>query len=139
MNKFFKTVFVLGGTALAGYFGLKAYKRVNGVVKLSKSLPEFLNNVYGEKPKVNITATFNIFKIKIVFSQEIIDKHNDIETTVREYVEDFYPELGKKMLTIDICVKGEDEESEGCCCGGENHDDSGECCKKTEAEPKKEL
>ncbi len=138
MNKFFKTVFVLGGTALAGYFGLKAYKRVNGIVKLSKSLPEFLNNVYGEKPKINMTKTFNDLSIKAGFSQEVIDKHNDIETTIREYVDDFYPELGKCALSISVNVKSEEEEcADSCCCNGENHDENDECC-KPKAEPEKE-
>ncbi len=141
MNKFFKTVFVLGGTALAGYFGLKAYKRINGIVKLSKSLPEFLNNVYGDKPKVNITKTMNSLMIKVGFTQETLDKHNDIETTVREYVEDFYPELGKGILSIDIEVKSEEEEcEESCCCNGKNHDENGECCSSDEesVEPEEE-
>lgn len=102
MKKFFKTVMFIGGTALAAHFGMKAYKRVNGIVKLSKSLPEFLGNVYGEKPKVNINRTFNSMSIKIGFPQEIIDKHTDIETTVREYIDDFYPELGKCTVDVDV-------------------------------------
>jgi len=130
MNKFFKTVFVLGGTALAGYFGLKAYKRINGTVKLSKSLPEFLNNVYGEKPSVNMTQSMYSLIIKVGFCQETIDKYNDIETTIREYVADFYPELGKGNVNVEINIKS--EESESCCCNGESHDEEGNCCKDKE-------
>ena len=135
MNKFFKTVFVLGGTALAGYFGLKAYKRINSIVKLSKSLPEFLNNVYGEKPSVNMNKTLNSLGIKVGFSQEILDKHTDIESTVREYVEDFYPELGKGSLDIEIQLKG--AESDECCCeDGDCSDDN--CCDEPLTEPETE-
>ncbi len=134
MSKFFKTVFVLGGTALAGYFGLKAYKRVSGVVKLSKSLPEFLNNVYGEKPKLDMRKTFNDLSITAKFSAEIIDKHNDIETTIREYVDDFYPELGKCALNITVSELGEEECEDSCCCDGKNHDEDGNCCKEEETE-----
>ena len=131
MNKFFKTVFVLDGTALAGYFGLKAYKRINSIVKLSKSLPEFLNNVYGEKPTVNMNKTLNSLGIRVGFSQEILDKHTDIESTVREYVEDFYPELGKGSLDIEIQLKG--AEADECCC--EDGDCSeGDCCSEPEPE-----
>jgi len=100
---------------------MKAYKRVNGTVKLSKSLPEFLSNVYGEFPKVNITRSMNYLKIKIGFPQEILDKHDDIENTVREYIDDFYPEVAKCSVEIDIHVKGEDE---------------GEAVPETEEEPK---
>lgn len=109
MKKFIKTVLFLGGTVLAVNFGMKAYKRINGIVKLSKSLPEFLNNVYGDKPKVNINRTLNTMSIKLHFAQEILDKHTDIETTVREYIDDFYPELAKCSVDVDIQPKGAEE------------------------------
>jgi len=109
MKKIFKAALIIGGTALAAHFGLKAYKRVNGLVKLSKSLPEFLNNVYGEKPKATFTNTLSLMNIKLGFSQEVIDKHTDIETTVREYIDDFYPELATCTIDIDIYVKSLDE------------------------------
>lgn len=112
MKKFFKTVLVIGGTALAAHFGMKAYKKINGAVKLSKSLPEFLNNVYGEKPKMEFTSAFNSMKIRAGFSQEILDKHTDIETTIREYIDDFYPELGKASVMIEIYAKCTEETQE---------------------------
>ena len=89
---------------------MKAYKRLSGVAKLAKSLPEFLNNVYGERPKLDINRSFNTIAIKIGYSQEIIDKHNDIETTVREYVDDFYPDLSKCSVDVSIYVPGAEEE-----------------------------
>ncbi len=112
MKKFFKALLLIGGTALTAHFGLKAFKKINGTVKLSKSLPEFLNNVYGEMPKINIKQTLNSTTIKVFFSQEIIDKHSDIDTTVREYVDDFYPDLAKCSVDISVQVKGEEAAEE---------------------------
>jgi hypothetical protein len=112
MKKFFKALLLIGGTALAAHFGMKTYKKINGTVKLSKSLPEFLNNVYGEMPKVNISQNLNSTNIKVFFSQEIIDKHSDIDTTVREYVDDFYPDLAKSSVDISVQVKSEETEEE---------------------------
>ncbi|MDD3236241.1 MAG: hypothetical protein PHH43_07965 [Candidatus Cloacimonetes bacterium] len=108
MKKFFKALLIVGGAALAANFGLKAYKRINGTVKLSKSLPEFLNNVYGEKADVNISSTLNTITIKIGFSQEVLDKYNDIENTVQEYIDDFYPEMSKNSIEINVSLKGEE-------------------------------
>lgn len=108
MKNFFKGLLIVGGVALAAQFGLKTYKRINGTVKLSKSLPEFLNNVYGEMPEMNINRTMNSLKIKIGFSQEILDKHSDIENTVQEYIDDFYPELAKNSVDINVHLKGEE-------------------------------
>lgn len=110
--KFFKTLFVLGGTALAGYFGLKAYKVVSNITKLHKSLPEFLNNVYGEKPALHINHNLKTATIKVGFTQAILDKHTDIETTIREYIDDFYPELAKGTVNIEVFVKSEMTEEE---------------------------
>lgn len=116
--KFFKTLFVVGGTALAGYFGLKLYKIVNNITKLHKSLPEFLNNVYGEKPTLHINHNLKEATVKVGFSQEILDKHTDIEATVREYIDDFYPDLAKNKINIEVFTKSEEPEEEcGCCCG----------------------
>lgn len=108
MNKFFKTILFLGGTAAAAHFGMKAFKKINGTVKLSKSLPEFLSNVYGERPKMSMTRTLNYIKIGVGFSQEILDKHTDIETTIREYIDDFYPEVGKCSVDIEVHLKEEE-------------------------------
>lgn len=102
MKKFLKGLLFIGGTALAAHYGMKTYKKINSAVKLSKSLPEFLNNVYGEKPTMNMNKTLNSLSLKLGFSQEILDKHGDIETTVREYIDDFYPELSKNSIDISI-------------------------------------
>ncbi len=110
--KFFKTLFLVGGTAVAGYFGLKLYKIVSNITRLHKSLPEFLNNVYGEKPTLHINHNLKTATIKVGFTQAILDKHNDIETTVREYIDDFYPELAKSTIFIEIFEKSEMPEEE---------------------------
>lgn len=112
MKKFFKTLFFLGGSAVAAHFGLKAYRRINGLVKLSKSLPEFLSNVYGETPKIDINHNFSLLSIKVGFSQEILDKHDDIENTIREYIDDFYPEVAKCSVDIELDAKGQDADEE---------------------------
>ncbi|MCK9557451.1 MAG: hypothetical protein PHQ78_04535 [Candidatus Cloacimonetes bacterium] len=111
MKKFFKTLLFIGGTAAAAHLGMKAYRRVSGTVKLSKSLPEFLSNVYGEQPKVDINQTMSYLSIKVRFSQEILDKHEDIENTIREYIDDFYPEVAKCSVDIDIQAKAEETEA----------------------------
>lgn len=110
MKKFFKKILILGGTLAAAHFGFKAYKKISGTAKLSKSLPEFLNNVYGEMPQVNVNHTLNSTRIKVFFSQNILDKFTDIETTIREYIDDFYPEIAK--TSVDISIMPATEETE---------------------------
>lgn len=124
MNKFVKSLLVLGGTALAAHFGMKTYKKINGTIRLSKSLPEFLNNVYGEMPKVDITRGLSLMSVKVLFSQELLDKHNDIETTVREYIDDFYPDLGKSSVQITIAAQGSEADTDTCCEGEEEQEEA---------------
>ncbi len=113
MKKFFKTILFLGGATVAAHFGIKAFKRVNGAVKLAKSLPEFLSNVYGEFPQVDVNRSLNALSIKIGFTAETLEKHDDVENTVREYIDDFYPEVSKGMVDIEIYEKGEEEGEAG--------------------------
>jgi len=117
MKKFFKTLFIMVGTALAGYFGFKLYKKITSITKLHKSLPEFLCNVYGEKPALHINHNLKTTTIKVGFTQEILDKHTDIENTVREYVDDFYPDLAKSPLIVEIFAKTAETEEDSCCSG----------------------
>ncbi len=112
MKKIFKGILIAGATILAAHFGLKTYRRLSGIAKLAKSLPEFLNNVYGEAPKLKINRSFNTVTIRAGFSQETLDKHSDIESTIREYVDDFYPDLSKCSVDVDIYVPGEEEEEQ---------------------------
>jgi len=110
MKKIFKKLLLLGGTVAAAHFGFKAYKKISGTAKLAKSLPEFLNNVYGEMPEVNVNNTLNSVRIRAFFSQEILDKHTDIDNTIREYIDDFYPEIAKCSVDITIMPKMEETE-----------------------------
>ncbi|HOQ76999.1 MAG TPA: hypothetical protein PLN17_00760 [Candidatus Cloacimonas sp.] len=110
MKKIFKKLLLLGGTVAAAHFGFKAYKKISGTAKLAKSLPEFLNNVYGEMPEVNVNNTLNSVRIRAFFSQEILDKHTDIDNTIREYIDDFYPEIAKSSVDITIMPKMEETE-----------------------------
>ena len=112
MKKIFKGIAIGGAAVLAAHFGFKTYKRISSIAKLSKSLPEFLKNVYGEEPRLSVNRSFNTMSIRAGFSEETLEKHNDIETTIREYVDDFYPDLSKCTLDIDVYVLGEEEEEE---------------------------
>ncbi len=132
MSKFFKKVLWLGAFAGIGYAGFKMYQKISAISKLSKSLPEFLNNVYGEKPKININMDLSSLKISVGFKQDVLDNNQDIQTTVTEYIEDFYPVLSSARLNIDIfaitvtdsakkddcdCNCNCDDETEDCDCG----------------------
>ncbi|HPM01985.1 MAG TPA: hypothetical protein PK816_07490 [Candidatus Cloacimonadota bacterium] len=112
MKGFWKKLLTV--TALAGvsYVGFQGYKRVNSIVKLSKSLPDYLENIIEESPKVSITMKLNSMKISIGLSQEAYDKNYDLETHIKEYIEDFYPALAKLQAEINTYIKDNDDDDE---------------------------
>ena len=75
------------------YAGFKIYEKIRAAIELDKTLPQYLENVIGEKPEINITYTLNEYTINVYFSKEILEKNIDLETTVRDYISDFYPML----------------------------------------------
>jgi hypothetical protein len=112
MKGFWKKLLTV--TALAGisYVGFKGYKRVNSIIKLSKSLPDYLENIIEETPKVSISMMLKSIKISIGLSQAAFDKNIDLETHIKEYIEDFYPALAKLECLVSTYIKDEDDDDE---------------------------
>ena len=134
MAKFYKKMIWAGAISAVGFVGFKMYQRISAIAKLSKSLPEFLNNVYGEKPKININMVLTSVTISVGFNQDIIESNEDIQSTVIEYIEDFYPALSKIKLNVDVFpvqVSQTKPQQDDCC--------DGDCGDDCECEEEKEL
>lgn len=129
MNKIVKKVMWIGALSTVGYAGFRTYQRVSAIAKLSKSLPEFLNNVYGEKPKINVKMDLSSIKISVGFKQDVIDDNEDIQTTVTEYITDFYPVLSKAKLKIDLFAVNfsETPKDDDCTCNCDENDPDCDC------------
>jgi len=105
--KFFKRVFWLAAFSFLAYWGWKLYERIHATFKLGNSLPLFLKNTVGEKPSMTSNLAFNALNIKLGFEQETLDKEDNIEQMVREYIEDFYPVLAGLNIMIAIEPRAE--------------------------------
>jgi hypothetical protein len=110
MKRIYKTFLWIGGSALVAYQAYRATRAILGARKLDHALPEFLENIYGERPKVDINIAMNVgtvMSITIKFSPALLSKSPDIEDEVRDYIRDFYPALAKfktriKLMPIEI-------------------------------------
>ncbi len=105
MKKGFKKFFWMTFISSLAYFGNKAYKRIIGIKNISKTLPQYLENVIGEKPEFDLISTLKTIKLSIGLSKKTYDKLVDMESTVREYIRDFYPVFPDDKVEIDIYVK----------------------------------
>ena len=130
MKKFFKGLITVGALAGLSYLGFKGYKRIDEIMKLSKTLPDFLFDLLGEKPKINISQKLNSLSIAVGLSTEGYENLKiDLEEQIDNYIADYYPSIGKLRLTITKYIKSADEEEEneeeeecGCGCGSDTEE-----------------
>jgi len=107
MGSLCKKVLKYGLVAFGTYAGIKLYTIGKSILRISKTLPEFVKNLYGESPKLslqynNLVALKMNLKIKLGFSKSIIEDNDDIEETVTDYIQDFYPALSKCRIDVQV-------------------------------------
>ena len=75
---------------------------IGGFVKL---LGEELEEQVGERPEINIKLVWDKIFVNIGFSKEVLDKNKDIETTIRDFIIDFYPVFSMENIDIELKEK----------------------------------
>ena len=106
MNKFWKNLFTLATVAGGAYLGFKGYQRYSNVTKLSKTLPDYLEDLVDEKPKIHINCGFSSLSIAVGLSAFAIENIDfDLEDQIRRYVLDYYPALGKLKISVSQYIK----------------------------------
>ena len=110
MKKFFKGLLTVGAIAGIGYLGFKGYQRVSEVMKLSKTLPDYLQDLLGEKPKISINMRLNSLSVAVGLSAKTYENLNfDLAEQIQCYISDYYPCLGKLKVVVTKYIKAIDE------------------------------
>jgi len=112
MKGFIRKFLILSGVTVSSVIGFKIYNIIHNVINLEKTLPQYLENVFGEKPSISIKLTFKNSLISVSFSKETIEKYEGIESTIKEYLTDFYPNLKCNKFSIEILEKKDEKETE---------------------------
>lgn len=89
----------LGGLSL---LGLVYYRKIKALINLQKTLPPYLENIYGDLPEINLTITMRELQISLGFNDEVLIKNQDIEDRVREYLSDYYAQFKPARLKVSI-------------------------------------
>ena len=105
MVRFLKKAITLAILSAIGYIGYKIFKIIKATIDLDKALPQYLENVYGEKPTISIQLTFNKITLTAGFSNKLLDKKEELEKAIWDYVKDFYPAICQKCLMVNIIEK----------------------------------
>jgi len=82
--------------------GVRLYRVIRSLINLYKILPQYLENKFGSKPKLDLTITLSQVNIRLIFSKEFSSKKEEIERISRNYLEEFYPEINAKRVKIEV-------------------------------------
>jgi hypothetical protein len=101
MKKFFKNLFTLAAVAGVAYVGYKGYQRITNATRLSKTLPDYLEDLLDERPKVNVNIGLMSISIAVGLSADCYESLNfDLDEQIISYVTDYYPALGKLKINV---------------------------------------
>lgn len=114
MKKVFKRLILFGGMAAVGYQGFRLWQQVRIANKVEKELPDYLEQTYGEKPKVSVSITANAViqtHVKVTFSPELLAAKPELEEELNQYLHATYPRLFKgrtRLMVVDNTMKKSD-------------------------------
>ena len=99
------------GVFLGLFFWIfKFVKKIIALKNISQTLPQYLENLIGEKPTIKITLSFNKAYFKIYISQKTINGNPELENTIKEYISDFYPEFPPEKISLEILPPEQEKE-----------------------------
>ena len=110
MKGFWKKVITVGAIVGVSYLGYKAYRIVNSMNKLSKTLPDYLKTLLDEKPKVDVNLKINCISIAIGLSADTFENISfDLVEQIHCYIADYYPSLAKLKFNVQQYVRSEND------------------------------
>ena len=127
--KFWKNLFAIGAVAGVGYLGFKGYQRVSDIIKMSKSLPSYLQDLLDETPKIDINMRLNSLSVAVGLTAETYENLNfDLSEQIISYIDDYYPTLAKLKVSVTKYIKaiGNEEDNGTCDCGCDQEGDGDE-------------
>ncbi|MDP2174039.1 MAG: hypothetical protein Q8M98_05335 [Candidatus Cloacimonadaceae bacterium] len=115
MKKVFKTLFLIGGTAFAGYLGFRIHRVVRQFDRLEKGLVGHLSEICNETPTIKCTLQMRKamkISIEIGLSIAALAKIGDINETVLDFIRENHPSLLKHKTKIKAIEKAADFDHE---------------------------
>ncbi len=106
---------MLAAVGVAGFFSYRCIRRLIEIIKLSKTLPEYLRDIIGEKPDIDCNITLPLkAELSIGLSKETKEREKNLQETIENYVQDFYPLISNMKMVIKIYeLQNEKEKADG--------------------------
>lgn len=108
-----KVLLILFFIGLIGFFSYKHLKRIFEFLKLVKTLPEYLRDIIGVKPKIDFSLNYPLqMSLKIGLAKSIKERETNLHEVIESYINDFYPDLTGIKLDIKIYEIPDENEEE---------------------------
>jgi len=105
MHKLIKRGLVLGSIAAVAYQGFKVYRMIKPLVKMAEELEAYLEQELNTVPKVSCSLSAHLFisvSVTAKFQAEVLQAHPEIETLIRKFIADKYPEFSIPRLQVSV-------------------------------------
>ncbi len=112
MSKGFKKICGYIILVVIGFLGYTLFRKIKAVVELSKTLPQYLKNILGEKPKFDFNMNLHRIIMTFHLSPDVLKKNPDLKETILDYINDFYPVLSSKRIEIELVEKDVEQQKE---------------------------
>lgn len=97
-----KKIVWLGVLAGLGYSLCKLFRQLAQYASLSQSLPLYLKDMTGFKPKYDFQFRANYLKIEIGYPESVIAQQKELEKVIKDYISDYYDSLSKYPVELKI-------------------------------------
>ncbi|MBN1327549.1 MAG: hypothetical protein JW996_06335 [Candidatus Cloacimonetes bacterium] len=112
MKNIFKKLFYPIIIFIMGYVSLRIYRKISRLIRLSNSLPQYLHNLSGVKPKIDLTFGLNISIFKIAFEDEVSLTVEETENLCKSYIREFYPQVNAEKIIFEIFISNEENQAD---------------------------
>jgi hypothetical protein len=111
MKGFWKKAIAVVVVAGVAYLGYKTYKIVNDMIRLKRSLPDYLKDLLDEKPKIDVNMRFNSLSIAVGLSAEAFENLEiDLDDHIQSYILEYFPCLAKLKITTQKYIKATNDD-----------------------------
>ena len=79
---------------------------MNEIIKLKKTLPDYLKDIIDERPKIDISIRLNSISIAVGLSADVFETIDfDLDEQIQNYIFDYYPSIAKLKITTQKYIK----------------------------------
>ncbi len=97
-----KKLIWFGALTSLGFSLLNLFRQMSQYSSLARSLPEYLKDITGFRPKFDSQFRANHLKIEIGYPESVMSQEENLEQVIKNYISDYYNLLAKYRVNVKI-------------------------------------